>query len=123
MYKNMKLFLLIAIISPVSLSIIANEEIEEEIVIVASRTPTLASEVIGSVASISQADIEVQMIDGLEQLVRFIPGVSSQKESQYGRALTEDVQIRGIQGGGIFLIDGVRISDSYVGYGLSLIHI
>ena len=67
--------------------------------------------------SISQAYIEVQMIDGLEQLVRFIPGVSSQKESQYGRALTEDLQIRGIQGGGIFLIDGVRISDSYVGYG------
>ena len=117
MHKNLKLLFLLTIVSPFSLSGLANEEIEEEIVVVASRTPTLASEVIGSVTSISQADIELQMIDGLEQLVRFIPGVSSQKESQYGRALTEDVQIRGIQGGGIFLIDGVRISDSYVGYG------
>ena len=117
MHKNLKLLFLLTIPSLFSLSGLANEEIEEEIVVVASRTPTLASEVIGSVTSISQADIELQMIDGLEQLVRFIPGVSSQKESQYGRALTEDVQIRGIQGGGIFLIDGVRISDSYVGYG------
>ena len=57
------------------------------------------------------------MIDGLEQLVRYIPGVSAHKESQYGRSLTEEVHIRGIRGGGIFLIDGIRISDSYVGYG------
>ena len=69
MHKNLKLLFLLTIVSPFSLSGLANEEIEEEIVVVASRTPTLASEVIGSVTSISQADIELQMIDGLEQLL------------------------------------------------------
>ena len=50
----------------------SEDNIDEEIVVVASRTPTLASKVIGSVTSISQEDLNVQMIDGLEQLVRFI---------------------------------------------------
>ena len=90
---------------------------EEEVVVVASRIPTIAREVIGSVSLIDNDQIETQMIDGLEQLVRYIPGVSAHKESQYGRSLTEEVHIRGIRGGGIFLIDGIRISDSYVGYG------
>ena len=116
--KNNLIFLLsFSLILPFSLS--SEEEIEqkEEIVVVASRIPTIASEVIGSVTSIDNEQLQVQMIDGLEQLVRYVPGVSAHKESQYGRSLTEDVHIRGIHGGAIFLIDGIRISDSYVGYG------
>ena len=57
------------------------------------------------------------MANGLEQIVRYIPGVSASNESQYGRSLTEDVHLRGLRGGAIFLIDGIRISDSYTGYG------
>ena len=95
----------------------SEDNIDEEIVVVASRTPTLASKVIGSVTSISQEDLNVQMIDGLEELVRYTPGVSSHSESQYGRSLTEDIHVRGIHGGVIFLIDGVRIADVYTGYG------
>ena len=77
----------------------------------------MASDVIGSVESISSAELEAQMVNGLEQIVRYIPGVSASNESQYGRSLTEDVHIRGIRGGAIFLIDGIRISDSYTCYG------
>ena len=117
--KNNLLFLFyLSLIFPFSLS--SEEETaeqKEEIVVVASRIPTIASEVIGSVTSINTEQLQVQMIDGLEQLVRYVPGVSAHKESQYGRSLTEDVHIRGIHGGAIFLIDGIRISDSYVGYG------
>ena len=43
---------------------------EEEVVVVASRIPTIAREVIGSVSLIDNDQIETQMIDGLEQLVR-----------------------------------------------------
>ena len=102
----------------ISSSIFSNEANEtEEIIVIASRIPTLASDVIGSVESISSAELEAQMANGLEQIVRYMPGVSAHNESQYGRTLTEDVQIRGIRGGAIFLIDGIRISDSYTGYG------
>ena len=116
--KNNLIFLLsFSLILPFSLSSEEETEQKEEIVVVASRIPTIASEVIGSVTSIDNEHLQVQMIDGLEQLVRYVPGVSAHKESQYGRSLTEDVHIRGIHGGAIFLIDGIRISDSYVGYG------
>ena len=116
--KNNLIFLLsFSLILPFSLSSEEEPEQKEEIVVVASRIPTIASEVIGSVTSIDNEQLQVQMIDGLEQLVRYVPGVSAHKESQYGRSLTEDVHIRGIHGGAIFLIDGIRISDSYVGYG------
>ena len=116
--KNNLIFLLsFSLILPFSLSSEEETEQKEEIVVVASRIPTIASEVIGSVTSIDNEQLQVQMIDGLEQLVRYVPGVSAHKESQYGRSLTEDVHIRGIHGGAIFLIDGIRISDSYVGYG------
>ena len=116
--KNKLIFLLyFSIILPFPVSSEEKAEQAEEIVVVASRIPTIASEVIGSVTSINNEQLQVQMIDGLEQLVRYVPGVSAHKESQYGRSLTEDVHIRGIHGGAIFLIDGIRISDSYVGYG------
>ena len=107
-------------------TLVSEEETEEteeteEIVVVASRIPTVASEVIGSVNSISSDDLDLQMIDGLDELVRFIPGVSSHKENQYGRSFTDDLHIRGIHGGVIYLIDGQRISDTYVGYGRDIV--
>ena len=98
-----------------------DEDVQEELIVIAARIPTVASDVIGSVDSISSEDISAQMIDGLEQLVRFIPGISAHKESQYGRSLTKGLHIRGIHGGEIYLIDGVRISDSYIGYGRDIV--
>ena len=97
------------------------ESVDEELIVISSRIPTVASEVIGSVDSISSQDLELKMIDGLAELVRFIPGVSAHKENQYGRSFTEDLHIRGIHGGAIYLIDGQRISDSYTGYGRDIV--
>ena len=97
------------------------ETVDEELIVISSRIPTVASEVIGSVDSISSQDLDLKMIDGLAELVRFIPGVSAHKENQYGRSFTEDIHIRGIHGGAIFLIDGQRISDSYTGYGRDIV--
>ena len=97
------------------------ESVDEELIVISSRIPTVASEVIGSVDSISSQDLDLKMIDGLAELVRFIPGVSAHKENQYGRSFTEDLHIRGIHGGAIYLIDGQRISDSYTGYGRDIV--
>ena len=115
--KNFQLVLLVAFLAVPGTFLTDEIDEAEEVIVVASRIPTLASDVIGSVESISSAELEAQMVNGLEQVVRYVPGVSAHNESQYGRSLTEDVHIRGIHGGAIFLIDGIRISDSYTGYG------
>jgi len=41
------------------------ESADEELIVVSSRIPTVASEVIGSVDSISSQDLDLKMIDGL----------------------------------------------------------
>ena len=115
--KNFQLVLFVAFLTVPGTFFTDEIDDAEEVIVIASRIPTLASDVIGSVESISSAELEAQMVNGLEQVVRYMPGVSAHNESQYGRSLTEDVHIRGIQGGAIFLIDGIRISDSYTGYG------
>ena len=115
--KNFQLVLLVAFLAVPGTFLTDEIDEAEEVIVVASRIPTLASDVIGSVESISSTELEAQMVNGLEQVVRYVPGVSAHNESQYGRSLTEDVHIRGIHGGAIFLIDGIRISDSYTGYG------
>ena len=115
--KNFQLVLLVAFLTVPGSFFTDEIDDAEEVIVIASRIPTLASDVIGSVESISSAELEAQMVNGLEQVVRYMPGVSAHNESQYGRSLTEDVHIRGIRGGAIFLIDGIRISDSYTGYG------
>ena len=115
--KNFQLVLFVAFLTVPGTFFTDEIDDAEEVIVIASRIPTLASDVIGSVESISSAELEAQMVNGLEQVVRYMPGVSAHNESQYGRSLTEDVHIRGIHGGAIFLIDGIRISDSYTGYG------
>ncbi len=115
--KNFQLLLLVVFLTFPATFFSDETDDAEEVIVIASRIPTLASDVIGSVESISSAELEAQMVNGLEQIVRYMPGVSAHNESQYGRSLTEDVHIRGIHGGAIFLIDGIRISDSYTGYG------
>ena len=120
MYRVFSCFLLFAF-TVISADEVHLESVDEELIVISSRIPTVASEVIGSVDSISSQDLDLKMIDGLAELVRFIPGVSAHKENQYGRSFTEDLHIRGIHGGAIYLIDGQRISDSYTGYGRDIV--
>ena len=123
MIKISQFFLLLVFFLFTSLSADEDhlESVDEELIVISSRIPTIAREVIGSVDSISSQDLDLKMIDGLAELVRFIPGVSAHKENQYGRSFTEDLHIRGIHGGAIYLIDGQRISDSYTGYGRDIV--
>ena len=123
MIKISQFFLLLVFFLFTSLSADEDhlESVDEELIVISSRIPTVASEVIGSVDSISSQDLDLKMIDGLAELVRFIPGVSAHKENQYGRSFIEDLHIRGIHGGAIYLIDGQRISDSYTGYGRDIV--
>ena len=120
MYRVFSCFLLFAF-TAISADKDHLDSVDEELIVISSRIPTVASEVIGSVDSISSQDLDLKMIDGLAELVRFIPGVSAHKENQYGRSFTEDLHIRGIHGGAIYLIDGQRISDSYTGYGRDIV--
>ena len=119
--NKLKIAIISTLLALPLISYAEDEDVQEELIVIAARIPTVASDVIGSVDSISSEDISAQMIDGLEQLVRFIPGISAHKESQYGRSLTKGLHIRGIHGGEIYLIDGVRISDSYIGYGRDIV--
>ena len=97
--KNFQLLLLVVFLTFPATFFSDETDDAEEVIVIASRIPTLASDVIGSVESISSAELEAQMVNGLEQIVRYMPGVSAHNESQYGRSLTEDVHIRGIHGG------------------------
>ena len=123
MTKMQKVFscLLLFVFTTISADEDHLETVDEELIVISSRIPTVASEVIGSVDSISSQDLDLKMIDGLAELVRFIPGVSAHKENQYGRSFNQDLHIRGIHGGAIYLIDGQRISDSYTGYGRDIV--
>ena len=96
----------------------------EEIITVATKIPTPASDVIGSVASISQEDIEIRMVNDLPQLLENTIGVSAPKGTYSGRARNEGIIIRGIGDSRVNLfIDGFRIADSYQsgGFGKDLV--
>ena len=101
--NKLKIAIISTLLALPLISYAEDEDVQEELIVIAARIPTVASDVIGSVDSISSEDISAQMIDGLEQLVRFIPGISAHKESQYGRSLTKGLHIRGIHGGEIYL--------------------
>tara|TARA_B100001245_G_scaffold234818_1_gene221178 strand:+ start:719 stop:2905 length:2187 start_codon:yes stop_codon:yes gene_type:complete len=109
------------LLAPLS-TLFAQENIDDEIVVISSRIPTVANELFATVDTITQSDIDLQLIDDLSEMTRFIPGVSASRESQYGRSFLSDINIRGIGSDRvIMMIDGVRISDAYTGYGRDLV--
>ena len=59
--KNYQLVLLVAFLAIPSTFFADEVDDAEEVIVVASRIPTLASDVIGSVESISSAELEAQM--------------------------------------------------------------
>ena len=109
------------LLTPLS-TLFAQENIEDEIVVISSRIPTVANELFATVDTITQSDIDLQLIDDLSEMTRFIPGVSASRKSQYGRSFLSDINIRGIGSDRvIMMIDGVRIADAYTGYGRDLV--
>ena len=81
----------------------------DEVIVTAQRIPIPASKVIGTVETITSDELNIEMVDGLQELVRHMPGISSHKETEYGRSLTKTIHIRGIHGGAIYLIDRYSI--------------
>ena len=101
-----------------------SEERIEEVITVATKIPTAASDVVGSVATISQEDIEARMVNDLPQLLENSVGVSAPKGTYSGRSRNEGIIIRGIGDSRVNLfIDGFRIADSYQsgGFGKDLV--
>ena len=63
--NKLKIAIISTLLTLPLVSFAEDEDAQEELIVVASRIPTVASYVIGSVDSISSEDISAQMIDGL----------------------------------------------------------
>ncbi|MBM89959.1 MAG: hypothetical protein CMQ41_16475 [Gammaproteobacteria bacterium] len=87
----------------------------EELTISATRLPRTIENIAGTVSLISSEDIEREMVDDLDDIARFQPGVSMNKNARGGN---QGFTIRGIGGNRVLhVIDGVRGTDIYYGYG------
>jgi len=96
----------------------------EEITVISSRAPIPLSEVIGSVSVIKSDDIEKRIANNIVDLIENTIGVSAPRSDGYGRIFNEGFRIRGLGGKRVnVLIDGVRIPDSYVGYGRDVVDV
>ena len=94
----------------------------EEIVVISSRVPVPMDEVIGSVGVIDRSDIDSRMVSDMAQLFATEVGVHVDKGQAYGRMYNDGIIIRGLGGKRVnVLVDGVRIGDTYTGYGRDLV--
>ena len=94
----------------------------QEIVVISSRVPVPMNEVIGSVGVIDRSDIDSRMVSDMAQLFATQVGVSVDKRQAYSRMYNDGIMIRGLGGKRVnVLIDGVRVGDTYTGYGRDLV--
>ena len=94
----------------------------DEIVVISSRVPVPMDEVIGSVGVIDRSDIDSRMVSDMAQLFATQVGVSVDKRQAYSRMYNDGIMIRGLGGKRVnVLIDGVRVGDTYTGYGRDLV--
>ena len=83
----------------------------EEIEVSATRVSRAISNIAGTVSVISEQEIERQLINDLDDLARYKPGVSMETASRGGH---QGFSIRGIGGNRVLtVIDGIRSSDIY----------
>ena len=123
---NSLIFTIVCIISLNSLNaqnLKAPNDIEE-ITVISSRAPVPLNEVIGSVALIKSDEIEKRIANNIVDLIENTIGVTAPRSDGYGRIFNEGFRIRGLGGKRVnVLIDGVRIPDSYVGYGRDVVDV
>ena len=118
---------IISIISFFPFSAFSQEEDSiEEIVTISSRLPINLSEVVGSVNTISQDEIESRSVTDLNQLMENTIGVNVPRAAggSTSRSYNEGVSIRGIGDSRVnILVDGVRVADAYLsgGFGKDLV--
>ncbi|HAZ47159.1 MAG TPA: TonB-dependent hemoglobin/transferrin/lactoferrin family receptor [Cyanobacteria bacterium UBA11369] len=92
-----------------------NEEIDEEnieITITGTRTARLVQDSPATITVIDTEEIERNLVQDLEDLVRYEPGISvSRSPNRYG---FQDFNIRGIEGNRVLIqVDGVRLPEAF----------
>ena len=101
-----------------------NSDEVEEVVTVSSKQPVPIDEVVGSVAVVSQEEIEARLVTDVSQLLENTIGVTVPKDISSGRSRNSDVVIRGVGNNRVnIFIDGFRTGDAYQsgGYGRDLV--
>lgn len=84
----------------------------DPIVVVASKTPRPMSEVAGQVSVIDASQIDQNLLEGLDDLLRYEPGLNS--ESAGTRFGVGGISIRGIGGNRVAIeVDGVPVRDGF----------
>ena len=87
------------------------EEGVEELIVTATRLPRTMENIAGTVSLITAEQIEREMTEDLDDLVRFQPGVSISTASRGGN---EGFSIRGMGGNRVLtVIDGIRSNDIF----------
>ena len=83
----------------------------EEVIVNATRLPRTIEDIAGTVSLVSAEDIERELAEDLDDLVRFQPGVSIRSARRGGN---EGFSIRGIGGNRVLtVLDGIRSNDIY----------
>ena len=83
----------------------------EEVIVNATRLPRTIEDIAGTVSVITAEDIEREMVEDLDDLARFQPGVSVSTARRGGN---EGFSIRGIGGNRVLtVLDGIRSNDIY----------
>ena len=87
----------------------------EELTVTATRQDRTIQNIAGTISLVTIENIEKEMVDDLDDVVRYQPGVSMGNNSRGGN---QGFTIRGIGGNRVLhVIDGVRSSDIYYGNG------
>ncbi len=83
----------------------------DTVVVTATRTNTQITDTAASVTVIDADDIEENMVEDIEDLFKYTPGVNLQSNSRQG---VQSINIRGIEGNRIkVLVDGVSQANQY----------
>ena len=101
-----------------------NSDEIEEVVTVSAKQPVPIDEVVGSVAVISQDEIESRLVSDVSQLLENTIGITVPKDISSGRSRNSDVVVRGVGNNRVnIFIDGFRTGDAYQsgGYGKDLV--
>ncbi|GDY24752.1 ligand-gated channel [Agarivorans sp. Toyoura001] len=97
-------------LSPVAMAN-SNSTMFDEVVVSATRTEQNLKDVSSSVSSVSSEQLEKQMANDLNDVVRYEPGVTTTGQGRYG---TSGFNIRGLDGSRIkLMVDGIEQPTAY----------
>ncbi|BDU34060.1 hypothetical protein TUMSATVNIG1_46690 [Vibrio nigripulchritudo] len=100
--------ILIALSSPT----LANEQVDETVVVTATKTNQALEDVAASVAVITDAEIESNMSNNIADVFDYTPGVTIENAGRQG---IQGINIRGLSGNRVqIVVDGVVQPDSTI---------